>query len=373
MKILQRIFNFIKKEAVLCIAGVLAVVSAFIVKPSAAYFDYIDFRVLAILFSLMLVVAVLQEMGLFRNLIVFITGRVHSARALRLALVLVCFFTSMVITNDVALITFVPFAVLLLDGIGRRKDMIYVVSLQTIAANLGSMVTPIGNPQNVYLFSKYNMNIGDFVLTMLPFALAALVLLVICTLIMPEVRVEGVSVTSERASVHRAKYIIPAVLFVVCILCVVRVIDYRIMLALTIVGILIWNYRTFAKADYMLLLTFVAFFIFVGNMKQIPAISDFIEGIIKNNEVLVSVAASQVISNVPAAVLLSGFTGNGRELLAGVNIGGLGTLIASMASLISFKLYGAEADSSKGRYLLVFTGLNIVFLIVMLVMAHFFI
>lgn len=371
MKVLHQIFNFIKKEAVLCIAGVLAIVSAFIVKPSSAYLDYIDFRVLAILFSLMLVVAILQEMGLFRNLIVFITKRIHSARVLRLALVLVCFFSSMVITNDVALITFVPFAILLLDGIGRRQDMIYIVSLQTISANLGSMVTPIGNPQNVFLFSRYDMNMGDFVLTMLPYAVTALILLTVLTLVLPEVRVEGVKVSEEQMSIKPFKYIIPAVLFIVCILCVIRIVDFRIMLALTIVGIFIWNYRTFAKADYMLLLTFVAFFIFVGNMKQVPVINDFIAGIIDNNEIPVGVVSSQIISNVPAAVLLSGFTDNGRELLIGVNIGGLGTLIASMASLISFKLYGAEKDSKKGRYLLVFTGLNIVFLIVMFIIVYF--
>lgn len=373
IRILKSIFEFIRREAVLCISGVLAVASAFVVRPSAKYLDYIDFRVLAILFCLMLVVAVLQEMGLFKNLIVLVTKKIHSARALRLVLVLVCFFTSMVITNDVALITFVPFAILLLDGIGRRQDIMYMVSLQTIAANLGSMLTPIGNPQNVFLYSKYNMNMGEFVLTMLPYALAALVLLVILTMVLPDVRVECVDVDNEQSSVNRAKYIIPVILFIVCILCVVRVADYRIMLAMTIVGILIWNYRTFAKADYMLLLTFVAFFIFVGNMKQIPVINNFIAGITKDNEVLVGVVSSQIISNVPAAVLLSGFTDKGRELLVGVNIGGLGTLIASMASLISFKLYSAETDSRKGRFLLVFTGLNIVFLIVMLVMAFLFI
>lgn len=373
MRVLRSIVGFIKKEAVLCISGILAVASAFIVRPSSKYLDYIDFRVLAILFCLMLVVAVLQEMGLFKNLIVLITKKIKSARALRLVLVLICFFTSMVITNDVALITFVPFAILLLDGIGRRQDMIYIVSLQTIAANLGSMLTPIGNPQNVFLYSKYGMNIGEFVLIMLPYALVSLVLLAILTLVLPDVRVESVAVDNEQASVHRAKYIIPLILFVVCILCVVRIVDYRIMLALSIAGIFIWNYRTFAKADYMLLLTFVAFFIFVGNIKQIPLINDFIAGIIKDNEVFVGVASSQIISNVPAAVLLSGFTDKGRDLLVGVNIGGLGTLIASMASLISFKLYSAEADSRKGRFMLVFTGLNIIFLIVMLVIAFLFI
>lgn len=373
MRVLRSIAGFIKKEAVLCISSVLAVASAFVVKPSSKYLEYIDFRVLAILFCLMLVVAVLQEMGLFKNLIVLITKKIHSARALRLVLVMVCFFTSMVITNDVALITFVPFAILLLDGIGRRHDMIYIVSLQTIAANLGSMLTPIGNPQNVFLYSRFNMNMGEFVLTMLPYALASLILLVIMTLVLPDVSVKCVKVSNEKVSVHRAKYIIPVILFIVCILCVVRIVDYRLMLALTIAGILLWNYRTFAKADYMLLFTFVAFFIFVGNMKQITFVNDFIAGIIEDNEILVGVAASQIISNVPAAVLLSGFTDKGRELLVGVNIGGLGTLIASMASLISFKLYSAEDDSRKGRYVLVFTGLNIVFLIVMLVMAFLFI
>lgn len=369
MKILKNIISFIKKETVLCVAGVLAVISAFIVKPSAKYLEYIDFRVLAILFCLMLVVVVLQEMGIFKAIMTGITSRVHSARILRLVLVLVCFFTSMVITNDVTLITFVPFAVLLLDGIGRRRDLIYVISLQTIAANLGSMLTPIGNPQNVYLYSLYNMNMGEFILTMLPYAASSLALLIIFTIFIPDTGVEAVTVSKENNKLPKWKYIIPALLFVVCILCVLRILDYRIMLGITIAGIFLWNYRTFAKADYMLLLTFTAFFVFVGNMKQIPAINDFLSSVIKGNELWVSVGASQIISNVPAAVLLSGFTDKGRELLIGVNIGGLGTIIASMASLISFKAYSGEKDARKGKYMLVFTGLNIVFLAVMAAVA----
>ena len=366
MKIIRSIFNFIKKETVLCIAGVLAIASSFVVKPSAKYIEYIDFHVLAILFCLMLVVAVLQEMGIFQKIMTAITKKVHSARILRLVLVLVCFFSSMVITNDVALITFVPFGILLLDSIGRHKDLIYVISLQSIAANLGSMFTPIGNPQNVYLYSTYNMNMGEFILTMLPYTLVSLAGLVFGALIIPDSKVESVTIEKNYSKTHTWKYLIPAVLFVVCILCVLRVLDYRIMLILTIVGIVMWNYKLLVKADYMLLLTFIAFFVFVGNMKQIPQISNLLAKMMDGNEIMVSILSSQVISNVPAAVLLSGFADKGSELLVGVNIGGLGTLIASMASLISFKAYAAQKDAQKGKYLLVFTGLNIVFLGMML-------
>lgn len=366
MKVIRSIVNFIKKETVLCIAGVLAIASAFVVKPSANYIEYIDFHVLAILFCLMLVVAVLQEMGIFQKIMSAITKKIHSARVLRLVLVLVCFFSSMVITNDVALITFVPFGILLLDAIGRRKDLIYVISLQTIAANLGSMFTPIGNPQNVYLYSTYNMNMGEFILTMLPFTVVSLAGLVFSALIIQDSRVEAVTIEKNNSKTHTWKYLIPIVLFIVCILCVLRVLDYRIMLGLTILGVCLWNFRLLAKVDYMLLLTFIAFFVFVGNMKQIPQISNMLEEMMDGNEVMVSILSSQVISNVPAAVLLSGFTDKGRDLLVGVNIGGLGTLIASMASLISFKAYACEKDANKVKYLLVFTGLNVVFLGVMI-------
>ncbi len=362
---MNRIITFIKKESVFCIAMVLAIGSCFIVKPSAKYADYIDFRVLAILLSLMLVVAILQNIGLFEKAMGMLTMKIHSLRLLRVTLVLVCFFSSMLITNDVALITFVPFTILLLEKLGQRKELIYVITLETVAANLGSMVTPIGNPQNVYIFSAYEMGLWEFFATMLPYGIAALVLLVIAALIPKGAQILPIKTEGKSVKVLWWRYVVLVIMFVISILCVLRVVDYRIMLGVSVVGVLLWDYKIFAKADYMLLLTFIAFFVFVGNVKQIPAVNDFVKELINDNVILASVGISQVISNVPAAVLLSGFTGEGTKLLCGVNIGGLGTLIASMASLISYKAYAALEFSKKLKYLLVFTVVNIVFLLVM--------
>ena len=371
MKVIRPVLNFIKKESIFCIAAILAVASCFIVKPTAAYAEYIDFRVLAILLCLMLVVAVLQKIGIFEKIMRGITSRIHSARLLRLVLVLVCFFSSMVITNDVALITFVPFTIMLLNRMDRRGDMIYVVSLQTIAANLGSMATPIGNPQNVYLYSAYNMTMGEFMGTVWLYTLVSLVILCILSIIPKDARTETVEVETTSQKYPVWKYILLVAMFVISILCVLRVVDFWVMLIVVLAGTIIWDYKLLAKADYMLLATFVAFFVLVGNIEQIPQVNNLVGKLISKDLTIASVAISQVISNVPAAVLLSGFTNDGASLLAGVNIGGLGTLIASMASLISYKAYASEKNSKKGKYMLVFTGLNIVFLIVMLALFYF--
>ena len=368
MKLLNNIFTFIKKEIVFCIATILAVASCFIVRPTVAYAEYIDVRVLAILFCLMLVVAILQKIGMFEKIMRVITKKIHSARVLRVVLVLVCFFSSMIITNDVALITFVPFTILLLNRLERKSELIYVISLQTIAANLGSMATPIGNPQNVYLYSTYNMNMREFVIVVWPYVLVSLIMLCIFAIIPKESSIPPIDVGAKGDKPAIWKCILLVLMFVVCILCVLRVVEFYIMLPIVVVGTIIWDYRLLAKADFMLLATFVAFFVLVGNVKQIPQVNDLVERLISGDLVIAGVAISQVISNVPAAVLLSGFTQNGAALLTGVNIGGLGTLIASMASLISYKAYAAEKNSKKAKYMLVFSGLNVVFLLVMLVL-----
>ncbi len=366
------IINFIKKEAVFCAAAILAVISMFWIHPSAEYSGYVDYRVLALLWCLMVVVAGMKAAGIFDRLIQIMTGSIHSVKALELILVMLCFVLSMVITNDVALITFVPFTIVLLHRIGREKHIIYILVLQTIAANLGSMVTPIGNPQNLYLYTTFNIGIKEFITTLLPYTIAALVMLVVAVVVVPSGVDRRVKAADNEAKVRIQggwRLAVILVLLLVCIACVLKILDYRVMLGITIVEICVVNWRLVAKADYMLLLTFVMFFIFVGNVRQIPAVHDYLARIITGNEILVSAGASQIISNVPAAVLLSGFTDNVGGLLVGTNIGGLGTLIASMASLISYRLYGA-AEKNKGRYILVFTGMNVLFLAIMLAIAY---
>lgn len=357
---MAKVKAFIKNEIVLIISFVLAAVSAFIVTPNAGYIDYIDFRTLALLLCLMAVMAGLNGLGVFRLLASKMLGFASSSRSLTLWLCMLCFFSSMVITNDVALITFVPFSVVALKLSGKEKLFIPLITLETVAANLGSMLTPVGNPQNLYLFSAFNMTIADFFVTVLPYAVLSLVLLIISAFFIKNEKISFVP-DGETAKINGKYCAVYGVLFAIAILTVFRVIPYGITLAVSVAAILIFDRKALARVDYSLLLTFVFLFIFIGNLKNIAPVSEFLSKTVNGNEVAVGIAASQIFSNVPAAILLSGFTDNIRSLLVGVNLGGLGTLIASMASLISFKLIAKE-NISSGKYILVFTAVNIVFL-----------
>lgn len=357
---MSKIKEFIKSEAVLIISFVLAAVSAFIVVPNAGYVDYIDFRTLALLLCLMAVMAGLGGLEVFRFLASKLLSLAGTTRSLCLWLSLLCFFSSMVITNDVALITFVPFTVIALKLCKCEKLLIPLVVLETVAANLGSMLTPIGNPQNLYLFSAFGMSGAEFFKAVFPYATLSLVLTVISALF---IKKEKISFTrdDENLKLDFLRCGIYVSLFLVAILTVFRVVPFEITLAVTVVAVFIFDRKILAKVDYSLLLTFVFLFIFIGNLKNIDSVSSFLGSLVKGNEVLAGVACSQIFSNVPAALLLSGFTDNASDLLAGVNLGGLGTLIASMASLISFKLIVKEKISS-GKYIAVFTAVNVVFL-----------
>ena len=367
MKVIHYISNFIKKETVLFAALVLAAVSCFFVPPDSHYIGYIDFRTLAILFCLMAVMAGLRKIGVFDTLARRLLERVKSFKAVVFILWVLCFVFSMFITNDVALITFVPLTVVILRMLGekvRDKWLIPIVTMQTIAANLGSMLTPIGNPQNLYLYGKANMDIGDFLLIMLPYSVLAFAMLAVWNVILCRKEKSAPTVDfGERKPLSDKKKLIGYIaLFVVCLLTVAHIVPYYATLALTALYLLIFDRAVFKKVDYSLLFTFVGFFVFVGNMGRIDVFRDFIESVISGNEIAAAVISSQVISNVPAALLLSGFTENLRALIIGTNIGGLGTLIASMASLISYKYVCGENKSAKLKYLGFFTAANIGFL-----------
>jgi len=353
---MKRIFTFIKQETVLSIACLLAVISAFFIPPDAGYLGYIDFRTLGILFCLMTVMAGLQEIGLFRRLAQGMLSKVRSMRQLVPILILLCFFSSMLITNDVALITFVPFGILILNMAQRPVLINRTVVLMTIAANLGSMLTPIGNPQNLYLYSVSGMSLSDFLLLMLPYTAASALLLFAAAFLLFKNSELSVRVTDITAPDVRwlMFYIL---LFVICLLGVADILLPWILLVLLVAANLFTNPKLFKQVDYSLLLTFAAFFVFIGNMGRYPVFHDFIAGIVTGHEQTTAILSSQVISNVPAALLLSGFTDNVRELIIGTNLGGLGTLIASMASLISYKQI-----SDKGSYMGTFTLWNIIFL-----------
>ncbi|MDE6731773.1 MAG: citrate transporter [Oscillospiraceae bacterium] len=363
---MKKVVHFIKKEAVLCASGVLAIVSCFIVPPSAKYLEYIDLRVLALLFCLMAVVAGIRAAGAFDVICEALLKRLRSIKAVGLALVLLSFFMSMLLTNDVALVTLVPFTLLLFESINGEKKAraeIILLVLETAAANLGSMLTPMGNPQNLYLYSKFNLMFSEFLTIIFPYSLLSLVLLIASVfLFLPKLRIEKTEKNGSAALHGRMKAVLFLILFAVCMLSILRILDYRILLGIIVIAVLILDRRLFLKVDYSLLLTFVFFFIFVGNLGSIPALSESLRGVLQGREVWLGIALSQVISNVPAAILLSGLSENAPSLIIGTNLGGLGTLIASMASLITYKFYAASNGSSPKKYMLIFTAFNLAYL-----------
>ena len=392
---------FLKNEIVLTAATVLAVISAFLIHPDKEYAGYVDFRTLALLFCLMAVMGGFQRLGFFRKIAQGLLKKVgtDSVRVI-LVLVLLAFFFSMLITNDVGLITFVPFTFTVLELLGeetRNRLVIPVVVLETLGANLGSMMTPIGNPQNLYLYGKAGLTVGQFLLHMLPLTSLAGIMLVVWSVFVGKTKgaskaqgsagkanedsrdgadgagklemafaerdADVVTVTGAKKTFLLSVY---GVLFLLSLLTVANVLEYPVTLCVTLACVCIFDWKTLKKVDYFLLLTFIAFFVFIGNMGRIPAFADFLAGIVKDREVIVGILSSQVISNVPAALLLSGFTDNYKALLIGVNLGGMGTLIASMASLISYKYVARLVPDKKGKYFGYFTVANLCFLAVLL-------
>ena len=355
---------FLRREPVLCVAAVCALASAALEPPSPAYLNYIDWRVLALLFCLMAVVAGLQARGVFAVLAQRLLAGERRMRFVTLVLVLLPFFVSMVVTNDVALITFVPFSVLVLGLIGRMERLLYIVVLQTLAANLGSMATPVGNPQNLYLYAQFELTAGAFFSTVLPLVLVSLAGLCVAAL---RVRPEGIRVSFAQPARlrERGKLALMAGLFVLCLLAVFRVLPWPALLAVVLAAMLLFDRPLFRRVYYGLLATFFCFFLFAGNLGACGPVREALTALMARRAALTAGLASQVISNVPAAVLLSGFTADWRGLLIGTNVGGLGTPIASLASLISLKIYLRSHGARPGRYLLVFTAANAVGLAVL--------
>ena len=362
----QKIIEFLKKEVVLVVATVLAILSAFVVPPTLGYLDYIDWHVLELLFCLMTVMAGLQKCGLFDRLGEALLKRTKNVFQLSFVLVMLCFFLSMAITNDVALITFVPFAILALEKSKQERLLIPVVVLQTVAANLGSMLTPIGNPQNLYLYNLSEMGLGEFILCMLPDTVMSFVLIVVAMLFIKGKK-DAVILTQEGAtSVDVKQTVVYGALFILSLMVVAKILSCELVLIVVIITTVVIDRQVLKSVDFCLLFTFISFFIFTGNLGNISVIRNSLQQLVEGRELLIGVIASQGISNVPAALLLSGFTSDYRALLAGVNIGGLGTLIASMASLISYKILANKYNEQKGKYFKWFTIVNVIFLVVLL-------
>ncbi len=367
---MQKIAAFIKKEPVLSVSFLAAALSCCAVPPDGEYIRYMDFRTLTLLYCLMATVSGLGRAGIFTSLAHGMCARTRTLRGLCAALLLLCFFTSMLVTNDVALITFVPFTASLYAMAGREDKLVWIVVLETAAANLGSMLTPVGNPQNIYLFSKYAMSTGAFFSATAPVCAVSLALLLLLCLGTPAWAL-GIDFGESPGFDKKTLYLSLAML-AACLLCVFRAIPWYALLPGFIAALLIFDRKLLVEADFLLLLTFVCFFVFAGNLGRTETVERAVRAALGGRELVAGALLSQVISNVPAAVLLSGFTDNGRALLLGTDIGGLGTPVASLASLISLRVYSRTPGAKTGAYLAAFTAANFGLLAVLLIFARLF-
>jgi Na+/H+ antiporter NhaD/arsenite permease-like protein len=359
--ILEAIADFAKHNAVLLIAITAALITSFIVPPDSAYRGYFDFKTLACLFSVLAVVCALRNIRFFTILARKIVKLCKNSRLCVITLIYITFIGSMLIANDMALITFLPLGFFALDSTGKQKYMSFTFIMQNIAANLGGMITPFGNPQNLYIYNKFNIPVGEFTLIMLfPFVVAIIMITAFCFIF---VKNEPLMIIPQEEKLNVPRALVYSVLFALSIIMVFNIVHYTVITPIIVIALLFLDRKALAKVDYGLLLTFCAFFVFSGNMSRIDAVSRLFSYLLNINTMVFSALSCQFISNVPSAILLSNFTGNYRELLLGVNIGGAGTLIASLASLITFREYSTLYPKNVGRYLFKFTVFNFVFLL----------
>ncbi len=368
--ILRKIKKLIQQNIVLTIATLAALITCFFVPPDAGYADYFDLNTLSCLLLTLTVIVALKRIRFFTTLarrIVLMTG---SLRKLALTLIYITFIGSMIIANDMALITFLPLGYFALKTTNNEKYMAYIFILQNIAANLGGMLTPFGNPQNLFLYSYFHIPTGEFTQIMLPpFLLAVAMLTASCLLL----KKQALSIQGEEAPpLPRRRTLIYLALFVCSILIVFRIIPYWLGLLIILPIIFFMDRKVYGQVSWDLLLTFVMFFIFSGNLARIPAIDALFSHLLQFGTLTVSTLSCQCISNVPTAILLAKFTDNYRELLLGVNIGGTGTIIASLASLITFSEFKMLYPTRVKEYFLWFCGLNVLFLGILFSAAYFF-
>ena len=364
---LMQLVKFLKKNIVMVVALVAAIVTSIIITPDKEYIGYFDFKTLVCLFCVLAVVCALKDINFFYILAHKIVEKFRNAKICVLVLVYINFIGSMLIANDMALLTFLPLGYLVLSSTGKQKYMAFTFIMQNIAANLGGMLTPFGNPQNLYLYTKFNIPTGEFMKILAPCFIFAVALITVCCLVF--VKSEPLTIEDSEVRLPKARTVIYLALFLLSILIVFRGIDYRIGLVIIFVALMILDRHALKKVDYPLLLTFVFFFIFAGNMARIGVIREFLGMLLEKNTLVFSILSCQVISNVPSAILLSQFTGNYADLLLGVNIGGVGTLISSLASLITFREYTKHNPGKAGHYILMFSALNFAFLILLTAFA----
>ena len=359
----KKILGFAKKNIVMLIALLAALITMIFVPVDKQYLDYFDYKTLTCLFCTLAIVCALKNIHFFYMLAHKIVQLFKNTRMCVLALTYITFIGSMLIANDMALLTFLPLGFFVLSTTGKEKYMAFTFIMQNIAANLGGMLTPFGNPQNLYIYTKFNIPTGEFMSIMaLPF-IVSIALITLCCFIF--VKSEPLEVKDEKIELKPARTTIYLILFALSIIIVFRLIPYWIGLIIIPIALLIMDRKALKMVDYPLLLTFVFFFIFSGNMARIDAVRNLFSALLEKGTLIVSVISCQFISNVPSAILLSQFTENYKELLLGVNIGGTGTLIASLASLITFREYIKHNPKKAGYYIALFTAFNFAFLIIL--------
>ncbi|MBE6749215.1 MAG: citrate transporter [Ruminococcaceae bacterium] len=358
--IVKEVPRFCKRNVVLVIAVIAAVITSIIVPIDKNYIGYFDFKTLTCLFCVLAVVCALRNINFFYMLAEQIVKLFKNARFAILALVYITFIGSMLIANDMALLTFLPLGCFVLKTTGKKKYMAFTFIMQNIAANLGGMLTPFGNPQNLFLYSKFNIPTGEFMLIMLPTFVLSIAIITACCFIF--VKKEPLELEGEEMHISKTRTAIYLVLFAYSILIVFRFIPYWTGLVIIPAALLILDKKALKMVDYPLLLTFCAFFVFSGNMARIDAVKELFQFLLEKSTLLFSVASCQFISNVPSAILLSQFTTDYKDLLLGVNIGGVGTLIASLASLITLREYTKNNPGKVKKYILMFTVFNFGFL-----------
>lgn len=360
-----KIKSFIKSHTVLIIAFLAMSITCFIVPFDDTYYTYIDFKTLACLFLTLIVVEAYKHIHFFEIISRKIIEKLHNLRNTILAVVLITFFGSMLLANDMALLTFLPLGYFVLDSTGQKKYMAFTFIMQTIAANLGGMITPFGNPQNLYLYNYFNIDNLEFMSIMAVPFLTATVLIIICCMFIKKEPLQ--LVIDYGYKINKSRTVIYSILFAISILMIFKIVPYLVSIIIVVGALLFLDRKALTDIDYPLLLTFVCFFIFSGNMARIPAVQDFFAAIMPSSPLLVGILSCQVISNVPSAILLSRFTTDYANLLVAVNIGGCGTLIASMASLITFGEYRKNNPNKAGSYILQYSAFNFGFIIILVI------
>ena len=358
------ILSYAKKNVDLTAAFLLALVTTLFVPWSPTSMAHsVNGSLLALLFCLMAIVAGLRKGGLFTSGLRFFFKGNTSTRQMGRFFIFACFFTSMAITNDVSLIIFVPLAISFFKEAHGLREVIPVLTWQTIAANLGSMLTPIGNPQNLFIYAHYELPLSAFLTITGPVVLLSGLCLYGATFTIHDRPMEISAMKETSSSPMKLGLLLLA--FGLCILNVLRVLPISYLLLVIVPFLFFLDRSLFREVDYKLLLLFFFLFLLVGNITRIPGLQEKATTLLAGHEFWIFLLLSQCISNVPATVMLSPYTDNYTALLLGVNIGGLGTLIASMASMISFKAYLSMRFHWAKAYVMYFTAANLLLLVVL--------